>query len=383
MLRKVAVVGYGMSEQAAAIEDSRTNMIYEVTSAALEKYGVSRDDLSTVVMCSNDFFDGRTISNVFTVEAAGAYLKDETKVEQDGLHAMIYGAMRIAAGVHDLALIVAYSKGSEFEPSVALAAQFEPTIDRQYLFLNDITMAAFQARATLGARGLSEEVLVEVAEKNLGNARKNPLAQARDYELGPEQLKDSDMLFDPLRRGTVYPVTDGCCVMILASEDKARKYTDKPIWIKGMGINQEAYHLWERDLAHSRSCQAAAKKAYELAGITDPAKEIHLAEVSELYAHQEIMFTEALGLCPEGEGAKMLASGRSKMKGELPVNPSGGALGACALAAVGLVRAAECVMQLREEAGDHQVEGVKLAVAQGHSGPAAQNNAVVVLGKEN
>jgi len=369
-----------MSEQAPAIEDSRTNLVYETAHTTLEKYGVSRDDFSTVIMCSNDFYDGHTISNVFTVEVSGAYLKDEGKVEQDGVHAMIYAAMRIAAGVHEVAMVVAYSKGSEFEPSVALAAQLEPCIDRQYLFLNDIAMAAFQARAALDSRKLGEDVLARVAVKNLGNATKNPVANVRDYGVSEEDIKGSDMLFDPLRKLTAYPITDGCCVMILASEEAVKKYTDRPVWIKGMGLNQEAYHLWQRDLTRSKSCEAAAKKAYDLAGIKDPAKEIGVAEVSEMFAHQEIMFTEALGLCAEGEGAKMLESGKSALDGELPVNPSGGALSACALNATGLIRAAEAGMQLRGEAGDHQVDGVKLAVAHGQCGPAAQNNAVVVMG---
>jgi len=380
MFRKVAIVGWGMSELAPAIEDSRTNMIFDVTRSTMEKYGVPRDDLDTVVMCSNDFYDGHTISNVFTVEASAAYLKDETKVEQDGVHAMIYAAMRIASGVHEVAMVVAYSKGSEFEPSAAMAAQLDPCIDRQYLFLNDIALAAFQARAALDSRKLREDVLARVAAKNLGNALKNPVAKARDYGVSVDDIKDSDMLFDPLRKLTVYPVTDGCCVMIMASEEAVNKYTDKPVWIKGMGLNQEAYNLWQRDLTRSKSCEAAAKKAYDLAGIKDPAKEIGVAEVSEMFAHQEIMFSEALGLCPEGQGAKMLDSGRSAMKGELPVNPSGGALAACAFNATGLVRAAEAAMQLKGEAGDHQVDGVKLAVAHGQCGPAAQNNAAVVLG---
>lgn len=381
MLRKVGIVGWGMSEQAAAIEDSRTSMVYETTRSTLDKYGVKRDDVSTVVMCSNDFMDGHTISNVFTVESSGSYLKDETKVEQDGVHALIYAAMRIASGTHEAALVVAYSKGSEFEPSVALSAQFEPCIDRQYLFLNDVAMAAFQARAALNARKLSEEALAKVAVKNLGNASKNPAAKARDYGVSADQVASSEVLFDPLRRLTSYPVTDGCCVVVLASEEAAKKYSAKPVWIKGMGLNQEAYHLWERDLANSRSCKAAAAKAYELAGVKDPAKEINVAEVSEIFAHQELLFTEALGLCPEGEGAAMLESGRSALGGALPVNPSGGALSACALNAVGLIRVAEAGMQLRGEAGDHQVDGVKLAVAHGQCGPAAQNNAVVVLGE--
>lgn len=379
--RKVAIVGYALSAQAARMEDTRENLIFETVQAALAQAGVERDAIDTVVMCSNDFYDGHTISNVFTVEPAAAYGKDETKVEQDGLHALLYAAMRLASGNYDTALVVAYSKGSEFEAPVALAAQLDPTYDRQFGWFNDTAMAAFQARVYLEKRRLPEAVLAEVAAKNFANARKNPHAQARDYSVSAAAIAASRPLFTPLREQTVYPVTDGCCVAVLAAEPKAKRIQNRPVWIQGIGHWQEAYALAERDLSRIESARQAAKQAYRMAGVSDPAREIQVAEVSELFAHQELQLAEALGLCEGKSAAQELAAGRFGLEGRLPINPSGGALSACALCAVGLVRAVEAAKQVWGEAGEHQVKGVKLAVAHGQCGPAAQNNVVAVLGK--
>ena len=106
--RKVAIMGWAMSDQADRIEDSREGMVYATVRAALDHAGITREQLETVVSCSNDFYDGHTISQCFTIEPSAAYAKDETKVEQDGLHALLYAAMRLASGNYDLALVVAH-----------------------------------------------------------------------------------------------------------------------------------------------------------------------------------------------------------------------------------------------------------------------------------
>jgi len=378
-MEKVAIVGYGMSPQADIIKDSREGMIFSTVKQTLEAHDIKRDDISTWVMCSNDFYDGRTISNVFTVDPSGAYGKDETKVEQDGMHALLYAWMRVASGNHEMAIVVAHSKGSEFEPHVALSAQLDPTYDRQFGFLNDIAAAALQARAYLAKNKLDEDVLAEVAFKNLSNAEKNPLASVRKKGLSVKDIAQSPELFSPLREMTSYPATDGCCVAVLANEKKARKITKKPVWITGFGHCQEAYYLGERDLTRIRSAKDAARRAYKMAGIKDPAKDIDVFEVSEHFAHQELMLYEALGLSEPGKAAKLLNKGKTELKGAIPVNPSGGALAACALGTVGLVRAVECAMQIRGEAGKHQVKKAKTALAHGQCGMAAQNNIVAIL----
>jgi len=257
----------------------------------------------------------------------------------------------------------------------------DPTYDRQFGWFNDTAMAAFQARAYLEKKKLPEETLAQVAAKNFLNAQKNPKAKARDYTVSAEAIARSKPLFTPLREQTAYPITDGCCALVLAAEPKVKQMKRQPVWIKGIGHCQEAYALGERDLTKITSAKMAAKRAYKMAGVARPSEEIKVAELSEMFAHQELMLAEALGLGEGASAAKNLEAGRFGLKGKLPINPSGGALAACSLGTVGLVRAVEAAMQVLGEAGEHQVKGVKLALAHGQSGPAAQNNVVAIFGK--
>jgi acetyl-CoA C-acetyltransferase len=117
-----------------------------------------------------------------------------------------------------------------------------------------------------------------------------------------------------------------------------------------------------------------------MAGIKDPSSELQVAEISEKFAHEELMIYEALGLCREGEGKKLLEKGTTAKGGKLPVNPSGGALGADPVCATGLVRVVEAAKQIRGEAAGYQVPKVKKALAHGQFGMCAQKNMVIVLG---
>jgi acetyl-CoA C-acetyltransferase len=180
----------------------------------------------------------------------------------------------------------------------------------------------------------------------------------------------------------VKPATDGCCAVILAREEKARKFTDKPVWIKGVAWTNDTHYLGYRDLADYHALEVAARHAYQMAGITNPSKEIDVVELSEMYAYQELMWSEGLGLCGKGEGAKLLESGSTQMSGQQPINPSGGLLSGVPVTAAGLDRIAEAVMQLRWEAGDRQVSKAKRAIAHGTGGICGQLHCVFVLERD-
>jgi acetyl-CoA C-acetyltransferase len=191
----------------------------------------------------------------------------------------------------------------------------------------------------------------------------------------------SKLFYDPVRELTMAPISDGACALVLASEKRAREITDRPVWIQGVGFCHDAY-LRDRDLSELGSLQIAAQKAYAMAGVKEPMAELDFAEVTERYAHEELMIYEALGLCDKGRGKGLVRSGVTEAGGEFPVNPSGGALGADPICATGLIRLVEAVKQIRGEADGYQVEGVGRAVAHGQFGICAQKNAVFVLGGE-
>jgi acetyl-CoA C-acetyltransferase len=117
-----------------------------------------------------------------------------------------------------------------------------------------------------------------------------------------------------------------------------------------------------------------------MAGITNPLKELDVAEVYDAFSYMELLWSEGLAFCERGEGGNFIDSGKSGMKGKLPINPSGGLLSAHPVLVAGLARVAECVLQLRGDAGARQVDGAKTAVAQGINGPCGQSQCVIVLG---
>ncbi len=379
MIRRVAIVGYAQSHHQHNMQKTREDMVFEVCKEALHHAGILREHLDTVITASTDFLDGRTISNVFLSMAVGAFLKDESKVEEDGTSALYYALMRILAGTHDVALVEAHTQGSTFNPHQVTFYTLDPLFDRQIGVLNDIAAAALQARMYMNRYGVSEEHLAMAAVKNIANAAENPCAHRRMPDVSVEEVMSSKVFYDPIRELMMSPISDGACALILASEERAKEITDKPVWIEGVGSCQDSY-LRDRNIQSLDSLQSAARTAYKMAGVKEPFSELDVAEVSEKFAHEELMIYEALGLCQEGEGKNLIERGTTRRDGEMPVNPSGGALGADPVCATGLIRVIEAAKQIRGEAGGYQVPDVRRALAHGQFGICAQKNTVFVLG---
>jgi acetyl-CoA C-acetyltransferase len=380
-VNRVAIVGAAQTKHSAALADeNHQDLAYRTVKEVLELTGLKQQEIPMVINSGSDILDGRGISTYMMLEALGAQLTEETKVAEDGAYAALYAWMRIASGSYDLALVIAYGKSSESHPHWYHNMILDPFYG-QPMGLDLLNCAALQANAYMNRYGASEEQAARVVVKDLRNAKNNPFALRKgDYTL--EQVMSSPYLATPIKELDAYPVTDGACALILAGEEKARELTDKPVWIEGLGTCQEAFHLGNRDLARLASAEESAKKAYAMSGITDPVKELDLAEVYADFSFQELMLYEALGFCPEGGGGAFIDSGIPEMGKALPVNPSGGPLAANPLVCTGLVRLAECWLQLTGQAGARQVAGAKKALAHAYIGPCMQNNLVFVLGGE-
>ncbi len=377
---KVAIVGFRMMS-APDLVTSRERLTFELTRGLLDDLGIDRVDVDTTIIDSNDFLDGRTISNVFLDGPAGAYLRDESKVEMDGVNAVIYACMRILSGQYRTAMVVALGlTGSQVSPYLHIEYALSAHYDRQTRLLNELNSAALQARVYLAKYGYSEELLDEIAAQALGNAALDPYQARRISGVGKDEVAASAYYYEPLRELHCYPPTDGGCAMLLASEERARELTDKPVWVLGMGRSIETFYIGERDLAASPSTAQAAERAYAMAGVKNPGAEVDLAEISALFAHQEPLLAEAMGLLEEGKAEEAYRSGDTSVAGKIPLNPSGGALGGHPICASGLIRVAQAVRQLRGEAGENQVGKAEIAVAHGQDGLCAQQNAVLVLG---
>jgi acetyl-CoA C-acetyltransferase len=335
--------------------------------------------MDNIITNSQDFWDGRTISNRTVSEACGSVLRSESKVAMDGSFAVFYAAMRILSGCYDSCLLVSHCKMSEGDPHVINNAMFDPLYQRIMGF-DELCTCALQARRYMNQHKISEEQCAKVSVKNLKNGKLNPYVH-RSMEVTVDQVMRSAKLADPIKELDAYPVTDGACAMILAIEDKARKWSSTPIWLTGMASRLDSFYLGDRDLAETASLTLAAKKAYQMASVSNPRKEIDLVELSEFYSYQELLWLEGMGFCRPGEAGKILDKGITGLEGELPVNPSGGILSGNPVTVAGAVRVAEAALQLMGKAGGHQVEGARRALAQGHCGPCGQGQCVIILEK--
>lgn len=381
MNERVAIVGYAQTNHQENMQKTRDMMVFETAKGALDDAGITREEVDTVINASNDILDGRTISHMHLTYPQGAYLKDESKAEEDGTFAAFYAMMRILAGTHDIGLAVANTQGSTFNPHQVFSYTVDPIFDRQLDTINDISLAALQARMYMNKYNISEEQIAKVAVKNLRNAADNEKSHRKMADLTLEEVLESKMYYNPIRELTKSPISDGAAAVVLASEDKAREITSNPVWIEGVGSCQTQY-LRDRNLLKSRAVEKAANKAYEMAGLDDPFAEIDVAEISERFAHEELMFYEALGFCREGKGGTLMDNCATYRGAQLPVNPSGGALSADPITATGMIRMIEAVEQLEGEAGKKQVPRANTALVHGQTGLCAQSNMVYILSGE-
>ena len=375
----VGIIGVSQTEyEADKSHQSIIEMVYEVVKDVMADAGVDRDDLDSIVTSSVDLWDGRTASNQMLADVVGSIMKPESRVAGDGLGAAMQGMMSILSGSSEIALVVSQCRGSLGNHYGISNWVFDP-VYQQTLGLDYLSAGALQANLYMERYGVTQVDCARVVVKNLKDALNNSWAQAAK-EITVDEVMDSSMWAYPIKEMDAAPVSDGACAVVLASSEKAKALSKKPVWILGVGSCLESHYLGDRDLSDGQALIRASKQAYEMAGISDPLKDMDLAEVSAEFSYQELLWTELMGLCDRGEGPKILAHGLTSGGGILPVNPSGGMMAGNPVTVAGLTRLVEAVLQVRGEAGARQVKGAKMALAHGTTGCCGQGQYVMIVG---
>jgi acetyl-CoA C-acetyltransferase len=170
--------------------------------------------------------------------------------------------------------------------------------------------------------------------------------------------------------------------LVIAAEDVAKRITNKPVWIEGVGWNLDTAYWTNRDLAYPRYVENAARMAYDMAGIKEPRKEINFVEPYDPFDYKALHHLEGLQLADRGKAAQLYTDGIAARDGNMPVCPSGGLLGVGnPIAAAGLMKIAELFWQLRGEAGARQIPGQpRYGLAQAW-GDLMQVGTVVIMGR--
>ena len=232
--------------------------------------------------------------------------------------------LAIASGICDVALAGGVEKMRDLAPD-RLRYWLGVSGDTEWERLAGMTFAgvyALMAQRHIHQYGTKEEQLHMVAVKNHKYGADNPKAQLQ-RAITLDQANKSATVCHPLRLFDCCPTSDGASAALLCDADIAKKFTDAPIQILGVGAGTDRLALFHReDFATIKATTLAAKQAYGMANLE--AKDISLAEVHDCFTIAEIMAYEDLGFCGKGEGGKLIEEGQTYIGGRIPVNASGG-----------------------------------------------------------
>jgi len=389
MTRRVAIVGIGQTEVGYNVHGlNRKELTYVATKRALDDAGIGREDIDSAITAQSDLYEGVSLCQQYTLDSVGGVMKAcDQRLGEDGIYAVFAGYVEAAAHPGRIVVVASVEKSSDREPGsnpALVLSSLDAVYVRQVcsavsgLAGLEACLAAMEARRYMHFSGITESQMARVAVKNYTHALRNPLAQ-NGKKTSLDEVMNSRMLSWPLRSTMVAEPGDGACSLVLASEEVVKDLTDRPVWIRGIGWNSDVNYPAVSEIGRAKFISLAARHAYAMAGIKHPAGDIDLAEVYDNYAFNELMHCEALGLCREGEGGRFLEEGKWELGGSLPVNPSGGLLGhGNPLGTAGLIRVAQAALQLRGEAGDYQVKGAEVAVAQGCQWPYRSGGVAVL-----
>jgi acetyl-CoA C-acetyltransferase len=374
-----AIVGIGQTHHKSRRWDvSLGGLVREAASRALADAEMDWTDIDAVVLGkAPDLFEGIMKPELYLTDALGAAGKPMFRVHTAG---SVGGATGIVAshlvetGRHRRVLALGYQKQSEGNAQFALGSGKGGSLGAGGAF------APFM-RSYMYRSGAPADIGPMVAVKDRQNALKNPYAHLKLADISIESVKASPMMWDPVRYLESCPSSDGACAVLFTDEaggHAAAAAGRAPAWVLGSAVRSEPSQFPGRDPVRPVAALDCATDVYAQAGITDPRQQIDCAELYVPFSWYEPMWLEAHHIASEYEGWKMVESGQTALNGSFPVNMSGGVLSSNPIGASGLLRFAEAAMQVRGTAGEHQIDGANVAVAQAY-GASAQYFAMWVV----
>ena len=390
--RKVAVIGAGMTRFHHKIhaEKQSREMFVEAALEAAESIdnGFNLKEAQSMYLgyFSSDMFEKQAHTAALMADAIGVNPIPATRIEDacaSSGAAMNQGILAVASGMYDVVLVGGVEKmrtlgTNEVTDTLAMAS------DVSYEAAMGFTFPGLYAAITaahFNKYGSKWEQLADIAIKNHENGKLNPKAQYQETILeiankigerkgivfnDPMEFLKSDlnpMVADPLRLFDCCPISDGAAVVVLASADVAKKYTDTPVYVAGLGQASDAMALHDRaELTSLRASKIASIQAYDMAGI-EP-KDVSFACVHDCFTSAEMIATEDLGFFKPGEGGKAASEGRTSLSGDKPINTDGGLKAkGHPVGATGAAMVVEMFKQLRGKAGKHQLPDPEYGLA--------------------
>ena len=358
-MTRVAVVGIGHSRFGRRTDVNIGELAFESIKQAVDDAGVDRNDIGNVVVGSAGGWYEESLPAVVVGEYAGLSGAGTMRVEAacaSGSAAVKAAYNSILSGETEVAMAVGVEKMTEVDTptSVELIGRAGSyTWEFENYGMTFPAYYALYAVAHMNEFGTTQEDLSRISVKAHKYGARNPLAQFQK-EITLEKAMRSQMVAWPLKLYDACPLSDGSATVVLASEEAAKRLTDTPVWIRGVGYSSDTANLSRRDsYVGLRAAVDAAARAYSMAKVVPG--DIDIATAHDCFTIAELMAYEDLGFCKKGEGAKMVREGETELGGRIPVNLDGGLKAkGHPIGATGVSMAVEITKQLRGEAGNRQ-----------------------------
>jgi acetyl-CoA C-acetyltransferase len=366
-LSRVAVAAHCTTK--FSVDDSPIeSLLFSATKLLFERTkNLSQKDIDVVLVSTND--NKKYLAPIIS-EVSGTTPKISHSIESlcnSGTNSIVSAFSYISSGLADVALVV----GAERFDSPGQVLEWDLSRGE---FKHPVFWASMFTSAHKRKFGTTDEQLAHVSAKNHRNAKDNPTAYStRKYTI--EDIMNSKRLTDDLRLLDCSRSCTGSAAVLLASEKVAKKFTDSPVWIRGIGQKTMSASFTKNDLTRLESTIDASAQAYGMAKITPD--QIDVAEVHDAFTICEIMILEDLGIVQKGQAGKYVMELYNTESRK--INPRGGLIGSGhPLGATGIAQVVEITSQLQANAAVRQVEGAKLGLVQNMSA-AATSSTVLIL----
>jgi acetyl-CoA acetyltransferase len=374
--RKVFVAGVGMTpfERPGRREWDYPDMVREAAGAALTDAGLPYERVEQAVA---SYFAGESTSGqraIYELGLTGLPVYNVNNNCASGSTALFLAKQLVEGGLADVVLAVGFEKMAA--GSIAVGSEDREAPLGPFLRLMDkvcgttdapIAAQLFgnAAREHMERYGTTAEQLAMVGQKNHRHSVNNPNAQfQQEYSL--DEVLGSRPIFDPLTLLQCSPTSDGAAAVVVAAESVVREYglEDRAVEVIGQAMATDLPSTFDGSmitLVGADMTRLAAQRVYDQTG-RGP-EDVQVIELHDCFSANEIITTEALGLCPVGDGGGLVASGATTYGGRWVVNPSGGLISkGHPIGATGLAQCAELTWQLRGQAGARQVPGARRAL---------------------
>jgi len=374
-MRRVAIVGAGMTSFGELFGLGIKDMLPMAVSEAIASVdkGLDRADVQAAwfgeLVPTDGFAAGILADSCGLLDIPVTRLENACATGNDAIR---HGVLGIASGFYDVVLVVGADKVRETSTQTTFWDWMSMTRDMAWDFpLGLVAPANFALHVNryLYESPATREHMAMVAVKNHHHGVSNPKAQMR-FEITIEQVLNAPLVVEPFGLYDCTPQSDGAAAALLVSEDVVERYTDRPVWIRGVGLGVDrVMHQHKPDMTTFPPTVKAARKAYAMAGVGPG--DIHVAEVHDCFTGVELIDYEDLGFCERFEAYKLVEAGETSVGGRLPVNPSGGLKAkGHPPGATGVAQCVELFEQLRGTASN-QVDGARWALAHNIGGPTA------------